>query len=75
MITEGNYLLADGPGWERAREQMDEVWFVDMDPGLRQRRLFDRHVEFGKTRPRPAWVHTVDEGNAHSSRTAGIGRT
>lgn len=65
VITEGNYLLADGPAWERAREQMDEVWFVDIDPQLRQRRLIDRHVQFGKTRSAAAaWVDTVDESNA-----------
>lgn len=65
VITEGNYLLAEGRAWARAREQMDEVWFVDVDPDLRRQRLFDRHVEFGKT-PADAmdWVHTVDEVNA-----------
>jgi len=65
IITEGNYLLADGPGWTRARQQMDEVWFVDVDPDLRRQRLFDRHVEFGKTPAAAmAWVDSVDEGNA-----------
>ncbi len=65
VITEGNYLLADGPAWEQARGQMDEVWFVDIDPQLRQRRLIDRHVEFGKTRSQAAaWVDSVDESNA-----------
>lgn len=65
IITEGNYLLADGPGWTRARQQMDEVWFVDVDPDLRRQRLFDRHVEFGKTpAAAKAWVDTVDETNA-----------
>lgn len=65
VITEGNYLLATGPAWAHAREQMDEVWFVDVDPDLRRQRLFDRHVEFGKT-PADAmeWVDSVDEINA-----------
>lgn len=65
VITEGNYLLADGPGWTRARQQMDEIWFVDVDPDLRRRRLVERHVRFGKT-PDAArrWVDTVDEVNA-----------
>lgn len=65
IITEGNYLLADGPGWTRARQQMDEVWFVDVDPDLRRQRLFDRHVKFGKTPAAAiAWVEAVDEANA-----------
>ena len=65
VITEGNYLLAKGLAWARAREQMDEVWFVDVDPDLRRQRLFERHVEFGKA-PADAreWVDTVDEVNA-----------
>jgi len=65
IITEGNYLLADGPSWTRARQQMDEVWFVDVDPDLRRQRLVERHVQFGKTRTEAmAWVQSVDEGNA-----------
>lgn len=65
VLTEGNYLLADGPGWTRARQQMDEVWFVDVDPDLRRRRLVERHVRFGKTPDAArAWVDTVDEVNA-----------
>lgn len=65
VITEGNYLLASGMPWARARTQMDEVWFVDVDPDLRRQRLFERHVKFGKT-PAQAmhWVDTVDEVNA-----------
>lgn len=65
IITEGNYLLAEGSAWSRARAQMDEVWFVDVDNDLRRQRLFDRHVEFGKSPAAAiAWVDTVDEGNA-----------
>lgn len=65
IITEGNYLLAQGPGWTRARQQMDEVWFVDVDPDLRRQRLLARHIEFGKTpAAAAAWVDTVDEANA-----------
>lgn len=65
VVTEGNYLLTDGPGWTRARQQMDEVWFVDVDADLRRQRLVERHVRFGKT-PDAArrWVDTVDEVNA-----------
>lgn len=65
VITEGNYLLADGPAWANARRQMDEVWFVDVDPCLRRERLVARHVHFGKTTDAAsAWVRDVDERNA-----------
>lgn len=65
IITEGNYLLADAPGWTHARRQMDEVWFVDVDPDLRRQRLVARHVKYGRS-PSAAqdWVHAVDEANA-----------
>ncbi|WP_308662295.1 nucleoside/nucleotide kinase family protein [Arthrobacter sp. B1805] len=65
LITEGNYLLLDGPGWREARQQLDEVWFIDADPEIRRRRLVDRHILFGKE-PAAAeeWVRRVDEPNA-----------
>lgn len=65
VVTEGNYLLLDLPGWRKARQQLDEVWFVDVDPELRRRRLVERHVRFGKA-PGDAeeWVLRVDEPNA-----------
>ena len=65
LITDGNYLLLDAPGWRDARSHLDQVWFVDVDPGLRRRRLVARHIHFGKT-PAAAedWVRRVDEPNA-----------
>ncbi|WP_338064894.1 hypothetical protein [Arthrobacter ruber] len=65
LITEGNYLLLDGPGWRKARQQLDEVWFIDVDPDVRRRRLITRHILFGKD-PAAAeeWVRRVDEPNA-----------
>lgn len=65
VITEGNYLLLDEPGWREARDLLDAVWFVGVDPDVRRRRLVERHVRFGKS-PRAAeeWVRHVDEPNA-----------
>ena len=65
VITEGNYLLLDEPGWHAARAQLDKVWFIDVDPDLRRRRLIERHIRFGKD-PATAkeWVRRVDEPNA-----------
>lgn len=64
VITEGNYLLLDGP-WQPVRELCDEVWFVDVDDDLRQRRLAARHEFYGRT-PEEAWERTLgsDERNA-----------
>lgn len=65
VITEGNYLLADAPGWTGVRGQLDEVWFMDTPPALRLARLVDRHVEFGMDRPAAReWATGPDEANA-----------
>jgi pantothenate kinase len=65
VVTEGNYLLLDEPGWRDARVQLDEVWHLDADPALRHERLVRRHILFGKTPDAAAaWVATVDEPNA-----------
>jgi pantothenate kinase len=65
VLTEGNYLLLDDPPWARVRPQLDEVWFVDVDPALRVERLIARHVRHGRT-PEAAreWVLRSDEANA-----------
>jgi pantothenate kinase len=65
VVTEGNYLLLDEPGWQRVREAMDEVWFCDLDEPTRLERLVARHVEFGKEPDAAAlWVERVDQANA-----------
>lgn len=65
LVTEGNYLLMDAPGWRDAAALLDEVWFVDVDPAERRKRLLARHVLFGKTpQDAGAWVRRVDEPNA-----------
>ena len=65
LITEGNYLLLDAPGWRDARRHLDEVWFIDADPEVRRERLIARHVLFGKTlEAAEEWVRRVDDPNA-----------
>lgn len=65
VVTEGNYLLLDEEPWAAVRGLLDEVWFLDPDPGLRVRRLVERHVRFGKPRPQAErWVAVSDEPNA-----------
>jgi pantothenate kinase len=65
VITEGNYLLLDDPGWREVRARLDEVWHVCCDERLRVERLVARHVRFGKSRSEAqAWVARVDGPNA-----------
>lgn len=64
VVTEGNYLLADG-AFAPVRELLDEVWFLEVDPVLRRERLVARHVAHGRT-PEAAerWVAGSDDANA-----------
>ncbi|MFC8620777.1 nucleoside/nucleotide kinase family protein [Streptomyces anulatus] len=65
VVTEGNYLLLDDGPWAPVRGLLDEVWFLDLDPEVRVRRLVDRHVRHGRPRHRAeAWVARSDEANA-----------
>lgn len=65
IITEGNYLLCDDHGWHQVRPQLDEVWYIDLDPAERIRRLIARHVRFGKDpAAATAWATGIDERNA-----------
>lgn len=64
VVTEGNYLLADGP-WAGVRSLLDEAWFVELPDEQRRQRLVERHQRFGKP-PELAleWAHVVDQRNA-----------
>lgn len=65
VITEGNYLLLDTPGWADIRSRLDEAWFLDLGAEARQARLVARRVRHGDTADAAAdWVRTVDEPNA-----------
>ena len=65
VLTEGNYLLLPGGGWEHVRPLLAEVWFVGVDDDVRRERLARRHEEFGKSPAGArAWVESVDEANA-----------
>ena len=65
VVTEGNYLLLDRPGWRELRTVLDETWYLDFDDEERVRRLVARHELFGKPHDAAvAWVAAVDEPNA-----------
>jgi pantothenate kinase len=64
VVTEGNYLLLDEEPWRSVRAQLDAVWHVVVEPALRDRRLVERHVRFGKSpEAARAWVDRVDGPN------------
>lgn len=65
VVTEGNYLLLGEPRWAAVRAQVDVVWHVRVEEGLRLERLLARHVRHGKS-PEDAreWVERVDQPNA-----------
>ncbi len=48
IVTEGNYLLLDEPGWRSVRPLLAEVWYTDLDQPERLHRLISRHIRFGK---------------------------
>jgi pantothenate kinase len=65
VITEGNYLLLDRGHWAKVRGLLDEAWYVDVDPTLRQTRLVARHIAFGRDEQAARnWVASTDEPNA-----------
>lgn len=65
VLTEGNYLLLDEPGWDQVRSHLDAVWYLDVPADVRVERLIARHRENGRSAPdAEAWVHTVDMANA-----------
>ncbi|HEY3017190.1 MAG TPA: nucleoside/nucleotide kinase family protein [Gaiellaceae bacterium] len=61
VITEGNYLLLDQPGWREVRQLLDEVWYIDAPRDVLRRRLIERQVAGG--RPEQDAVRHVDESD------------
>jgi pantothenate kinase len=72
VVTEGNYLLLDGP-FAPVRTLLTACWYVEVEPALRRERLVARHVLHGRTPQQAAdWVAETDEPNARLvARTRG----
>jgi len=71
VVTEGNYLLLDAPGWRDVHAQLDACWYLTGDQEERRRRLVDRHVQHGRSREdADAWVTRSDEANARLVETS-----
>ncbi len=64
VVTEGNYLLLDGP-WAPVRELLDQSWFVAVPEPVRLQWLLARHMAFGRSRDAAlAWIAATDAPNA-----------
>ena len=65
VITEGNYLLLQQGPWAQVQPLLDETWYLDIDPELRQTRLLERHMGFGRSLAAAQdWVLNTDDPNA-----------
>ncbi|WP_410811842.1 nucleoside/nucleotide kinase family protein [Micromonospora sp. 067-2] len=65
VVTEGNYLLLPDDPWQEVRQLVHEIWFLDLDAEVRQRRLTARHEAFGRSPEEArAWASGSDEANA-----------
>lgn len=65
VVVEGNYLLQSESPWNQVQALLDEVWFVNIAPETRRRRLVQRHQQFGRNAQAAAdWVRDTDEPNA-----------
>jgi pantothenate kinase len=65
VITEGNYLLYDAPGWSEVLPLLDETWYVEVPDDVRLQRLVARHEAHGRS-PAEAqrWAGVSDQANA-----------
>ena len=65
VVTEGNYLLLDAPGWRDIGGLLTECWFLEVDDEVRRERLVARHVRHGRSvHAATEWVQRSDEANA-----------
>ncbi|WP_377269725.1 nucleoside/nucleotide kinase family protein [Peterkaempfera sp. SMS 1(5)a] len=54
VVTEGNYLALDAPGWRDARARLHALWYVEAPDELREDRLRRRHLGNGSSPERTA---------------------
>ncbi|MEU6342638.1 nucleoside/nucleotide kinase family protein [Streptomyces sp. NPDC046977] len=65
VVTEGNYLADDGPGWHEVRDLLDELWFLETERAVREERLLVRHVTGGRTEEEArAFIEASERPNA-----------
>jgi pantothenate kinase len=65
VITEGNYLLLEDGAWAGVRGALDAAWYLDIDDELRESRLLERHMRFGRSEAdAQSWIEKTDAPNA-----------
>lgn len=65
VVIEGNYLLLDTSPWNRIKDILDEIWFIEADEAFLFPRLLARHQEGGKSAAAAAEkVNSTDLPNA-----------
>jgi pantothenate kinase len=66
VVTEGNYLLLDGP-WLPVQGFLDETWFLNTPEPQREAWLLARHIAFGRSKEAAeAWMEATDAPNARA---------
>ncbi|MFD6953672.1 nucleoside/nucleotide kinase family protein [Nocardiopsis sp. TSRI0078] len=64
VVTEGNYLASDEEPWARLRGLFAQLWYVEADDELRERRLHRRQTAGGATdEAARLWVERSDRPN------------
>lgn len=65
VVTEGNYLADHGLGWGDVGYLLDELWYVDAQPGVREERLLERHIGGGRSEAEArAFIEGSERANA-----------
>jgi pantothenate kinase len=73
VVTEGNYLLLDEPGWRDVRPLLDEAWLITADEDERIEQLVARHEAHGRDRHAATeWVSSVDQPNARRIEASSV---
>ncbi|CAM5377090.1 hypothetical protein SALBM135S_06871 [Streptomyces alboniger] len=71
VITEGNYLACDLPGWRAAHALMAECWYLECPADERLRRLTRRQLAGGRTADEAAaWIAGNDGPNGELVETS-----
>ncbi|GHC79720.1 nucleoside/nucleotide kinase family protein [Nocardiopsis terrae] len=64
IVTEGNYLASDEKPWSRVRGLLGELWYVETEDRVRERRLRRRQMAGGASaRAAEEWVERSDRPN------------
>lgn len=64
VVTEGNYLASDEEPWSRLRGLFVQLWYVEAEDELRERRLYQRQLSGGADeRAAREWVERSDRPN------------